>query len=82
MTDEEIRIRQVMHVALARLHVEEGIDLASVLAFAHAEILALMTAVYGGEVAKGCLENAARQVKGLPSLRDAQLAAAVPQGRA
>jgi hypothetical protein len=82
MDDQEKRIRQVMQLALARLHVEEGIDLATVLAVSHAEIMALVATAYGGEVARDCLQVAAKQVEGLPSLRDSALARAAPQGRA
>ncbi len=82
MTNDEKRIRQVMQLALARLHIEDGIALATVLAYAHAEIVAMVAVAFGGDVAKGCLEAAAKKVEGLPGRHDAELVLAVPQGRA
>ncbi|NUB43642.1 hypothetical protein GEU84_004530 [Fertoebacter nigrum] len=78
----EMRIQMAMRLALARLHIEEGLDLQLVLAVAHAEVATAIAAACGGDVAADCLRRAAQQVEGWPALADSALARAAPAGRA
>lgn len=64
---------------LARVH---EIPPPLILAVAHAEIMSLIAATYGGDIAADCAERAAKRVGGFPSFSENELAGMAAQGRA
>lgn len=81
MADQAARMIGAM---LRRLHRETGFPMDCILAGAHAEVVAMMAASFGGSMTALCCEQAAERVRGLPPLGDTgdTLAFAEPAGRA
>lgn len=67
---------------LLRLHKEAGIPLEVVMSAAHGQVVTMLGAIAGGEVAyRRCL-SAAEHVRPMLSVSDAALAASTPHGQA
>lgn len=80
--DGEDEIRRIIRQALARLHLDQGLDLGAVLSFASAEVLGAMVEAFGNEITAECLRNAHGQVMAMPTRQTSDLARVAPQGRA
>ena len=82
-TREEMLIQGEVARAVRYLVHIEGINLAAVLATAHAEIIGCIAAVYGGDVAAYCARQAEERVQHLPQVQPVVVAMAAPgRGRA
>lgn len=67
---------------LTRIRMETDIPTAEILAASHAQIVCMMAAMLGGEVAAQQCVQASKHILNQPSIQDALLMAATPQGSA
>lgn len=67
---------------LTNIRMETDIPTAEILAASHAQIVCMMAAMLGGEVAAEQCVRASKHIKHTPSIQDALLMAATPQGSA
>lgn len=86
--EQEQRNKNVQTVAhaveelLTSIRMETDIPTAEILAASHAQIITMMAAMLGGEVAAEQCVRASKHIKHMPSIQDALLMAATPQGSA
>jgi hypothetical protein len=81
-TDMAEEAAEMIGRMLVMLHQQSGIPMDCVLAGAHSQVIAMMTASVGGPMTALCCEQAAERVRDWPSLGAASLAFARPSGTA
>lgn len=81
--DEAIQAADAVRGLLLQLHDDgRGLPWSAVLAGAHAEIVAAMTATYGAEMTIARMVNAADRIEGIPSAAEVHLLARETTGHA
>lgn len=87
--DEQIQISKNIETVssaveelLTSIRMETDIPTAEILAASHAQVVCMMAAMLGGEVAAEQCIRASKHIKHTPSIQDALLMAATPQGNA